>query len=158
MEISRDITGILAYHLTHLLSWTYAKNLKRTQANDQNDRRNWRMRMKPVALEKEIDMPAPTMTDEQRAAALEKARVVRAARSEITTKLSAKIMTPGEALDMAGDPVVGRMKVKSFLNALPGYGKVKTEKLMEELGIPETRRIQGLGSKQMENLRKALEA
>lgn len=111
-----------------------------------------------TALEKEIDMPAPTMTDEQRAAALEKARVVRAARSEITTKLSTKIMTPGEALDMAGDPVVGRMKVKSFLNALPGYGKVKTEKLMEELGIPETRRIQGLGSKQMENLKKALEA
>lgn len=98
------------------------------------------------------------MTDEQRAAALEKARVVRAARSEITTKLSTKIMAPGEALDMADDPVVGRMKVKSFLNALPGYGKVKSEKLMEELGIPETRRIQGLGSKQMENLRKALEA
>lgn len=103
-------------------------------------------------------MPAPKMTDEQRAAALEKARVVRAARSEITTKLSTKIMAPGEALDMADDPVVGRMKVKSFLNALPGYGKVKSEKLMEELGIPETRRIQGLGSKQMENLRKALEA
>ena len=103
-------------------------------------------------------MPAPKMTEEQRAAALEKARAVRAARSEFTTKLSTKIMTPGQALDMADDPVVGRMKVKSFLNALPGYGKVKSEKLMEELGIPETRRIQGLGSKQMENLRKALEA
>ncbi len=103
-------------------------------------------------------MPAPTMTDEQRAAALEKARVVRAARSEITTKLSTSIMSPGEVLDMADDPIVGRMKVKSFLNALPGYGKVKTERLMEELGIPETRRIQGLGSKQMENLKKALGA
>ena len=96
-----------------------------------------------VALEKENDMAAPTMTAEQRAAALEKARIVRAARSE-------------DALKKADDPVVGRMKVKSFINALPGYGKVKTEKLMEELGIPETRRIQGLGSKQMENLKKAL--
>lgn len=114
--------------------------------------------MRSVALEKENDMPAPKMTAEQRAAALEKARVVRAARSEITTKLSAQIMTPGQALDMVDDPVVGRMKVKSFLNALPGYGKVKSEKLMEELGIPESRRLQGLGKKQMENLRAALDA
>ena len=109
-----------------------------------------------VALETENDMAAPTLTAEQRAAALEKARIVRAARSEITTKLSTGIMSPEDALKKADDPVVGRMKVKSFINALPGYGKVKTEKLMEELGIPETRRIQGLGSKQMENLKKAL--
>lgn len=103
-------------------------------------------------------MPAPKMTAEQRAAALEKARIVRAKRSEITTKLSAQIMSPAEALAMVGDPVVGRMKVKSFLNALPGYGKVKSEKLMEELGIPESRRLQGLGKNQMENLKKALDA
>ncbi len=101
-------------------------------------------------------MPAPTMTPEQRAAALEKARVVRAARSEITKKLSMGVMSADEALKKADDPVVGRMKVKSFINALPGFGKVKTEKLMEELGIPETRRIQGLGAKQMESLKKAL--
>ena len=92
------------------------------------------------------------MTEEQRAAALEKARAVRAARSEITTKLSTQIMTPGQALDMVDDPVVGRMKVKSFINAIPGYGKVKTEKTMEELGIPADRRLQGLGSNQMRNL------
>lgn len=101
-------------------------------------------------------MPAPTMTPEQRAAALEKARIVRAARSEITNKLSMGMMKPADALKKVDDPVVGRMKVKSFINALPGYGKVKTEKLMEELGIPETRRLQGLGSKQMENLKAAL--
>lgn len=96
------------------------------------------------------------MTPEQRAAALEKARVVRAQRSEITNKLSMGMMSPADALKKVDDPVVGRMKVKSFINALPGYGKVKTEKLMEELGIPETRRLQGLGSKQMESLKKAL--
>lgn len=101
-------------------------------------------------------MPAPTMTPEQRAAALEKARIVRAQRSELTTKLSMGVMSPEEALDKADDPVIGRMKVKSFVNALPGYGKVKTEKLMEELGIPESRRIQGLGSKQMARLKEAL--
>ncbi len=101
-------------------------------------------------------MTAPTMTPEQRAAALEKARIVRAKRSEITTKLSMGIMTPAEVLDQVEDPVVGRMKVKSFVNALPGYGKVKTEKLMEELGIPTDRRIQGLGSNQMKSLKDAL--
>ena len=38
-------------------------------------------------------MAAPTMTPEQRAAALEKARIVRAERSELTKKLSMGLMT-----------------------------------------------------------------
>lgn len=101
-------------------------------------------------------MAAPTMTPEQRAAALEKARIVRAKRSELTKKLSMGLMTPKEVLDMSDKPVVGRMKVKAFVSALPGYGKVKTEKLMEELGIPADRRIQGLGSNQMKALIDAL--
>ena len=91
-------------------------------------------------------MPAPTMTPEQRAAALEKARVVRAKRSEITNKLAMGLTTPAEVLDQIDDPIIGRMKVKAFVNALPGFGKGKTEKLMEELGIPAERRLQGLGS------------
>ena len=101
-------------------------------------------------------MPAPTMTPEQRAAALEKARIVRAERSELTQKLSMGLLTPAEVLDQTENPVIGRMKVKAFVNALPGYGKVKTEKLMEELGIPADRRIQGLGSNQMKALIDAL--
>ena len=100
-------------------------------------------------------MPAPTMTPEQRAAALEKARVVRAKRSEITNKLAMGLTTPAEVLDQI-DPIIGRMKVKAFVNALPGFGKVKTEKLMEELGIPAERRLQGLGSNQMAALKAAL--
>lgn len=101
-------------------------------------------------------MPAPTMTPEQRAAALEKARIVRAERSELTQKLSMGLLTPAEVLDQTENPVIGRMKVKAFVNALPGFGKVKTEKLMEELGIPAERRLQGLGSNQMQALKDAL--
>ncbi len=102
-------------------------------------------------------MAAPKMTAEQRAKALEKARVVRAKRSEILTKISTGTTAPEKVLaDAKKDPVVGRMKVKNFINAIPGYGKVKTEKLMEELGIPEERRLQGLGSKQKENLLAAI--
>ena len=83
-------------------------------------------------------MPAPTMTPEQRAAALEKARVVRAKRSEITNKLAMGLTTPAEVLDQIDDPIIGRMK------------------LMEELGIPAERRLQGLGSNQMAALKAAL--
>ncbi len=102
-------------------------------------------------------MAAPKMTPEQRAKALEKARVVRAERSEMLTKISAGITAPDKVLAKAKkDPVIGRTKVKNFINAIPGYGKVKTEKLMEELGIPEERRLQGLGSKQKENLLAAI--
>ena len=42
------------------------------------------------------------------------------------------------------------------MNALPGVGKVKTEKRMEELGTPAERRLQGLGSNQMAALKAAL--
>ena len=96
------------------------------------------------------------MTPEQRAAALEKARVTRAKRSELTTKISMGVISPLEVLEDKSDPIVGRMKVRAFINAIPGYGKVKTERLMEELGLPADRRIQGLGSKQMANLKAAL--
>ena len=59
-------------------------------------------------------MPAPTMTPEQRAAALEKARIVRAKRSEITNKLSMGLTTPAEVLDQIDDPVIGRRPRSSW--------------------------------------------
>ena len=96
------------------------------------------------------------MTPEQRAAGLEKARLVRAQRSELTNKLAMGVMSPLEALDKVDDPLIGKMKVISFIKALPGYGKVKAEKLMTELGISESRRLQGLGTKQMAALKEAL--
>ncbi|MDO4841211.1 MAG: integration host factor, actinobacterial type [Phoenicibacter congonensis] len=101
-------------------------------------------------------MPAPTMTPEQRQAALDKAREVRSKRSELTKKIQMDVKKPVDVLKHVDDPIVGRMKVKTFINAVPGYGKVKAEKLMDELGIQESRRLQGLGSRQMEGLKNAL--
>ncbi len=101
-------------------------------------------------------MPAPTMTPEQRQAALDKAREVRSKRSELTKKIQMGVKKPVDVLADVDDPIVGRMKVKTFINAVPGYGKVKAEKLMDELGIQESRRLQGLGSRQMEGLKNAL--
>ena len=79
-------------------------------------------------------MPAPTMTPEQRAAALEKARVVRAKRSEITNKLAMGLTTPAEVLDQIDDPIIGRMKVKAFVNALPGFDRADHGRVGEGTG------------------------
>jgi len=40
------------------------------------------------------------------------------------------------------------MKVSNVLESLPGVGKVKARKLMEQLDISATRRVRGLGAKQ----------
>ena len=50
------------------------------------------------------------------------------------------------------DEVIGKMKVLAVLESLPGLGKVKARRLMEDVGISETRRIQGLGEQQRKKL------
>ena len=44
------------------------------------------------------------------------------------------------------DTNVGKLKVVSLLESLPGVGKVKARKIMEEIGIADNRRVQGLGA------------
>jgi DNA uptake protein ComE-like DNA-binding protein len=90
----------------------------------------------------------PQLTPEQRAAALVKAAE---ARAEIKARLKMGSMSLQEALD-SDDNNVGKLKVVSMLESLPGVGKVKARRLMEEVGIADNRRVQGLGAQQ----RKAL--
>ena len=52
------------------------------------------------------------------------------------------------------DEVVGRTKVVTVLESLPGLGKVKARRLMDQLNISPARRIQGLGAKQRDALLK----
>jgi ribosomal protein S13 len=62
-------------------------------------------------------------------------------------------LTLAELLGQAErDEIVGKMKVLSVLESLPGLGKVKARRLMEEVGISETRRLQGLGDQQRKRL------
>jgi hypothetical protein len=96
----------------------------------------------------------PQLTPEQRAAALAKAAEARAARAEIKARLKGGGMSLAEALD-SDDPNVGKLKVLSLLESLPRWGKVKARKVMEDIGIAENRRVQGLGSKQREELLEA---
>ena len=39
-----------------------------------------------------------------------------------------------------------------MLESLPGVGKVKARRLMEEIGIADNRRVQGLGAQQRASL------
>ena len=48
--------------------------------------------------------------------------------------------------------IVGKTKVLAALEALPGVGKVKARRTMEEIGIAETRRLRGLGKEQRAKL------
>jgi hypothetical protein len=99
----------------------------------------------------------PPQTDEQRAAALAKAAEARRVRAEVKVLLQSGSMTFAEVLDRADDdPIIAGMKVSAVLKALPGLGKVKTIRLMEELGIADNRRIRGLGSRQRQDLLDAL--
>ena len=97
----------------------------------------------------------PTLSPEDRAKALEKAKQARAARAEIKARLKMGSLSLKSALE-SDDNNVGKLKVKSMLESLPGVGKVKAQKVMDEIGIADNRRIQGLGSQQRQALLAAL--
>ena len=91
----------------------------------------------------------PALTPEQRTAALQKAAEARAARAELKEKLKMGSVTLSEALAKAdSNDVIGKLKVVAMLESLPGVGKVKARRIMEDIGISESRRVRGLGPKQ----------
>src|SRR5579875_1742750 len=95
----------------------------------------------------------PSLSADQRQAALEKAAQARRMRAELKEKLKMGSLTLNELLQQAdSDEVVGKMKVLAVLESLPGLGKVKARRVMEEIGISETRRLQGLGDQQRKKL------
>lgn len=95
----------------------------------------------------------PQLTPEQRAAALEKAAAARKARAELKERLKMGSLSLAELLQQADtDETVGKTKVLAALEALPGVGKVKARRAMEEIGIADTRRLRGLGKEQRSKL------
>jgi signal recognition particle GTPase len=98
-------------------------------------------------------MALPTLTPEQRADALKKAAAARKKRAVVKAELKSGKRTLADLLKQADrDDTIGKMKVSTVLESLPGVGKVRAQKIMEELGISATRRVRGLGSKQREHL------
>jgi len=95
----------------------------------------------------------PQLTPEQREAALAKAAEARRARAELKEKLKMGSLSLPEVLSQVeGDAIVAKTKVLAVIESLPGVGKVKARRTMEEIGIAETRTLKGLGTQQ----RKAL--
>ena len=94
----------------------------------------------------------PPLTEEQRREALEKAAIARRKRAELKEQLKSGRTTLRDLLGRTDDEIVGKMKVSTVLESLPGVGRVRAKKMMERLDISESRRMRGLGAKQKENL------
>jgi hypothetical protein len=98
----------------------------------------------------------PSLSPEQRQAALDKAAAARRERAELKEKLKMGSINLKELLQLAdSQDVVAKMKVLAVLESLPGVGKVKARRTMEEIGISETRRVRGLGDQQRSKLLEA---
>ena len=95
-------------------------------------------------------MALPPLTPEQRKAALEKAAASRRERAEVKNRLKnsgasiVDVLREGQV-----NEVVGKMRVVDLLQSMPGLGKVRARQVMERLGIAESRRVRGLGAKQV---------
>lgn len=104
-------------------------------------------------------MALPPLSPEQRAAALLKAAAARKARAELKVRLKSSGTSLAEVLDSGQrDDAVGKMKVLAVLEAMPGVGKVRAQRLMESLEISPSRRVRGLGVNQRTALLKAFAA
>ena len=90
----------------------------------------------------------PPLTEEQRRQALEKAAVARRKRAELKEQLKNGSTSFKELLDRTNDDIVGKMKVSTVLESLPGVGRVRARKIMEKVDVSESRRMRGLGAKQ----------
>ena len=100
-------------------------------------------------------MALPPLTPEQRQAALEKAAAARRERAEVKNRLKNSGASISEVLQQGQvNEVIGKMKVLDLLQSVPGLGKVRARQVMERLGIAESRRVRGLGAKQVAALQK----
>lgn len=95
----------------------------------------------------------PELTPEQRRAALEKAAQARQKRAEVKERLKSGRMTLAQLFEAGdADEMIGKLKVVSMLESLPGVGKVRARRLLAELDISESRRLRGLGDNQRRRL------
>ncbi|MFC7497280.1 MULTISPECIES: integration host factor, actinobacterial type [unclassified Nocardioides] len=104
-------------------------------------------------------MALPPLTPEQRQAALDKAAASRRERAEVKNRLKNSGASISEVIEEGQrNEVIGKMKVIDLLQSMPGLGKVRARQLMEKLGIAESRRVRGLGTKQVAALEKEFAA
>lgn len=95
----------------------------------------------------------PALTDEQRAAAREKAVAARQERARLKEDLKAGSVSLADVFERATrDEVVAGTKMLTVLESLPAVGKVKARRTMDTIGIAHSRRVRGVGEHQREKL------
>lgn len=100
-----------------------------------------------------MTVPLPALTPEQRAAALTTSAQARRSRAEVRNRLRYGSGSLAQVVEQGrDDDAVGRMKVSTLLESLPGVGRVRAAAVMEEVGIAPTRRVRGLGPRQVSAL------
>ena len=90
------------------------------------------------------------LTEDERKLALKKATEARKQLAEIRRKMKWMEVEPLEVLD---DPKAQRMRLRYFIESLPGVGKTKSKQI---LGIDEKRRLGSLGCRQRDKIVKLL--
>jgi guanylate kinase len=92
----------------------------------------------------------PQLSAEERSAALAKAKASRQIRSIAKNQIKSGKLTLSEIFKQAeSDQAIGKMRVAELLASINGVGKIRASAIMERLNISPTRRIQGLGKKQI---------
>ena len=95
-------------------------------------------------------MALPILTPDQRRAALEKAAAARQVRADIKVRLKSSSASLAEVIQESKvNEVVAKLRVVDLLQAMPGVGKVRAQEIMQRIGIADSRRLRGLGAKQV---------
>ena len=95
-------------------------------------------------------MQPPQLSPEDRARALAKAAASRKRRAEIKAQVKSGAYSLQQVFELSkSDEAVAKMRVFELLESISGVGKVRARSVMERLNISPTRRIQGLGAKQL---------
>ena len=95
-------------------------------------------------------MQPPLLSPEDRARALAKASASRKRRAEVKAQIKSGEFSLSQVFDLSkDDEAVAKMRVFELLESISGVGKVRARSVMERLNISPTRRIQGLGAKQL---------
>lgn len=95
-------------------------------------------------------MQPPKLSPEERARALAKAAASRKRRAEVKAQIKSGTFALQQVFELSKtDEAVAKMRVFELLESISGVGKVRARAVMDRLNISATRRIQGLGAKQL---------
>ena len=95
----------------------------------------------------------PQLTPEERARALAQAKAARQRRAAIKSQVKDGSLSIHQVIELAQtDEVIAKMRVLELVESISGVGKIRGKALLERLEISLTRRIQGLGKHQMNEL------